>query len=272
MSQTWPNIWEGVFTTPIPERFNKPRTYGLTMVMDKGLGLNETSELLSMADRYIDYIKLAFGTPALYSPELLRKKISLIRSFDVHVYPGGTFFEIAILQNNMEAFLDKVWDLGFTAIEVSDGTVPMPPATRRKAIQKAAAKGFQVLSEVGKKDPGQNLSVETTAQQVKDDLETGAFKVILEARESGKGIGIFNSHGEIIKDDFAELVSRVPSLESIIWEAPLKPQQQELILAFGPNVNLGNIPPGEMLALESLRVGLRGDTLKTVIKREPAGI
>ena len=272
MSQTWPNIWEGVFTTPIPSRLNKSRTYGLTMVMDKGLGLNETSELISVAGSYFDYLKLAFGTPALYNPELLRKKIALIRSSDVHVYPGGTFFEIAIMQNNMEAFLDKAWDLGFSAIEVSDGTVPMPPATRRKAIQRAAVKGFQVLSEVGKKDPRQNLSVETTAQQVNDDLETGAFKVILEARESGKGIGIFNSHGEIKKEDFNELVSRIPSQESIIWEAPLKAQQQELILAFGPNVNLGNIPPGETLALESLRVGLRGDTLKTVIGRAPAGI
>lgn len=240
--------------------------------MDKGLGVIQTSELLSVGSSYIDYIKLAFGTPALYNPDLLRKKIALIRSYDVHVYPGGTFFEIAIMQNNMETFLERAWEIGFSAIEVSDGTISMTRSARRKAIEMAAAKGFQVLSEVGKKDPAQNMTVSMITEQVKSDLEAGACKVILEARESGKGIGIFNNLGEIKKDFLGQLMAVLPAQEYIIWEAPLKSQQQELILAFGANVSLGNVPPGEVLALESLRVGLRGDTLKTVLDSKPAGV
>lgn len=262
----WRSVWDGVVEIPVSGRFRKPRNRGLTMVMDKGMGLYETSELLSMAGGYIDYIKLAFGTPALYNGEILQKKIDLIRSNKIHVYPGGTFFEIAVLQNRMEAFLEKLAELGFTAVEVSDGTVPISPDMRHRAIEMAAGAGFQVLSEVGKKDPSDNLTVDQIVLQLESDIESGVHKVIMEARESGLGIGIFNDRGEIKKEQFAELLAKIPDVGVIIWEAPLKKQQQELILTFGPNVNLGNVPPAEVLALESLRVGLRGDTLKPMIR------
>ncbi len=272
MSQVgWHNVWEGVFHMPVPTRQQKPRKCGLTMVMDKGLGLGETSELMSVAAKYIDYVKLAFGTPALYSGNVLNKKITLIRSYGIHVYPGGTFLEIAIMQGKWEMFLNRAWELGFTAIEVSDGTVPMSGETRRRVIATARDMGFHVLSEVGKKDPAEILSVDEVARQVETDLLSGALRVIVEARESGKGIGIFSEQGDIRKEHFDELLAKIPDLSAVIWEAPLKKQQQDLILALGANVNLGNVPPGEVLALESLRVGLRGDTLKSVITNSMAG-
>ncbi len=266
-----PNAWDGIISIPVARRIQKPRDCGLTMIMDKGLGINETLELLSVAGNYIDYIKLAFGTSALYYPDFLARKISLVKDYHIEIYPGGTFFEIAILQNKMEEFLNRAWEMGFSTIEVSDGTIPLSKETRRKAIKRAAGFGFKVISEVGKKDPAKIMSADQIVEQIKFDLETGAYKVILEARESGKGIGIFDEKGEIDRDSFESLVTKIPDPDLIIWEAPLKKQQQELICRFGPNVNLGNIPPGEALALESLRVGLRGDTLKTVVQQYLSG-
>lgn len=263
----WHNVWDGIVETPFPTRIQKPRDYGLTMVMDKGTGLQETSEMLSMAGKYVDFIKLAFGTSALYNGDILKKKIDLVRSHEVHIYPGGTFLEIAIMQNKVREFLNRAWELGFSAIEVSDGTITMSPETRRATITTASEMGFTVLSEVGKKDPAENPSPASIAQQIIADLEAGAGKVIMEARESGMGIGIFNEEGEIKKDCFSCILGSIPDPACIIWEAPIKKQQQDLILHFGPNVNLGNIPPSEVIALESLRVGLRGDTLKTIIKK-----
>ncbi len=265
------NAWNGIITIPMTERISKPRNCGLTMVIDKGLGINDTSELLAVAGNYIDYIKLGFGTAALYNPVFLEKKISLVKDCGVEIFPGGTFFEIAILQNKMVDFLNRAWEIGFTTIEVSDGTIPMSKETRRRAIKTAAALGFKVISEVGKKDPADNMSPRQISEQVKFDLDAGAGKVILEARESGTRIGIFDEQGEVNQDKLESIVGELPGLDCIIWEAPLKKQQQELIIKFGPNVNLGNIPPGEALALETLRLGLRGDTLKTVMSQYLSG-
>ncbi len=268
---SWQNVWDGVIDTPVSTRLQKPRNCGWTMVMDKGMGLGETSELLSVAGRYIDYVKLAFGTSALYNGYILREKIALIRSLDIDVYPGGTFFEIAIMQDKMDHFLELAQELNFSAIEVSDGTITMSSDTRLQAIKSAAKAGFRVLSEVGKKDPLEYLTPDTIAAQINFDLAAGASKVILEARESGLGIGIFGDKGEIREECVEHILAKIPDFNCILWEAPLKKQQQELILRFGPNVNLGNIPPAEALALESLRVGLRSDTFKPLIERYLCG-
>lgn len=264
--------WEGLISFPFSSRLSKPRENGVTMVMDKGLGLHETSELLNTAGNYLDFIKLAFGTTALYSKELLNAKIDLIKSRGVDVYPGGTFLEIAILQGKTEEYLVKVQELGFTAIEVSDGTIRLSPETRENVIMAAARMGFIVLSEVGKKNPKENLSPTAMVETVRSDLDAGSHYVIIEARESGKGIGIFNDRGDIKTEYFAELQASMPAISKLIWEAPLKNQQQELILNFGPNVNLGNISPGEVLSLESLRVGLRGDTLRAAMEQSRMGV
>lgn len=261
------NPWDGVVSVPVANRIQKPRDIGLTMVMDKGLGLNDTMDMLSVAGDYIDYIKLAFGTSALYTRQLLQDKISVIKDRGIFIYPGGTFLEVAIMQNKTEDFLHRARDLGFSAIEVSDGTIPVTRDLRSKVIRTAISLGFEVISEVGKKDPNSSFIVSEVTNQIKADLDAGASKVILEARESGKGIGVFDGKGDILKDRFEEVLSEVGDANLIIWEAPLKSQQQELIFNFGSNVNLGNIAPAEVLALESLRVGLRSDTLKPLAEK-----
>ncbi len=256
--------WSDIIRMPLSSRIKKPRSNGLTMVMDKGLGLQETLEMLSVASEFIDYVKLAFGTPALYKIDLLKRKIAAVRSHGIHIYPGGTFLEVAVIQNKVDDFLSRAKELGFSAIEVSDGTITMSPYLRRNIIGKAGSLGFHVLSEVGKKDPENNVKTKDMINQVNADLEAGVNKVIVEARESGKNIGVFDNKGAILKDRFDEIVAGIDDQSKIIWEAPLKSQQQELILQFGPNVNVGNISPSEILALEALRVGLRSDTLKAL--------
>lgn len=258
--------WREAFDFPVPGRAGKPRTKGLTMVIDKGLGLTETNDLLDLASDYVDYIKLTFGTSAFYSTRLLQQKIALVRSYGVDIFPGGTFLEIAVLQNRVEGYMERARELGFTFIEISDGTIEMSPEVRRNAIRAALKVDLKVICEVGKKDPSENMPHKRMQEQIAADLEHGAYKVIVEGRESGKGVVIYDADGKIRADEMEALVKGVPNPESLIWEAPLKNQQEELIMRFGPNVSLGNIQPAEVLALEALRVGLRGDTLKACIR------
>ncbi|HHT47921.1 MAG TPA: phosphosulfolactate synthase [Firmicutes bacterium] len=254
----------------MPGRCGKPRQTGCTMLLDKRLGLSETRDLLELAGDYIDIIKLTFGTSALYPEAVLREKIKLIRSYEVDVYPGGTLFEIAFWQNKMESYLEYAADIGFTGIEVSDGTITLSAKERRQAIQTAKAYGFKVVTEVGKKN-GAPLSILRMQQIIADDLEHGAHKVIIEGRESGKAVGIFDQNGKVKEAEMEALVHVLPNPESVlIWEAPLKCQQVTLIKRFGPNVNLGNIAPEEVLAVEALRRGLRGDTLEFCLERMTA--
>ena len=251
----------GLIADPLPGRAaGKPRGVGLTMVMDKGLGLAETADLLQVAAAWVDFWKLPFGTSALYPQDILAAKIDLVRSAGVVVYPGGTFFEVAISQDQDHAFLQRCRGLGFTAIEVSDGTLEISPARRRQAIAAAAAAGFTVLAEVGKKAPGSRLNLAGLAAQLEGDLAAGASYLNLEGREAGRGVGIYDDDGRIIAGELDAVLQAAPDATRLIWEAPLKSQQQALIARFGPNVNLGNIPPDEILALETLRRGLRGDT------------
>jgi phosphosulfolactate synthase len=252
--------FDGVITSPLAGRSAKPRRQGQTMIIDKGLGLAQTGDLLALAGDYIDYIKLTFGTAALYPTALLRAKIALIRSYGVNVYPGGTFLEIAIAQNRLAAYLERAKDLGFDYIEVSDGTIDISPADRRRAIRLAREQDFQVITEVGKKDSSIPLDPEEALAQIQADLEAGAVKVIVEGRESGTGAGIFSAAGLVKTDELEQIVTELADPTRLMWEAPLKSQQAVLIARFGPNVSLGNIPPAEVLAVEALRRGLRGDT------------
>lgn len=258
--------WAEIFDFPLPGRCPKPRHLGQTMVIDKGLGLSETSDLLDLAADYIDYIKLGFGTSAFYSTKLLQDKIKLVKSYGVDIYPGGTFFEVALLQGNFDAYLQKAQELGFETIEISDGTINISDEVRAKVVKRAHQCGFKVITEVGKKDPKNNPSNSQIACYVNMDLANGAYKVIVEGRESGKGIGVFDNSGSVKHDELEEIIKGVNDPQNIIWEAPLKNQQETLIKRFGTNVNLGNIQPNEILALESLRVGLRADTLQMAIE------
>ena len=257
--------WQGVVHMPVAGRLDKPRALGWTMVIDKGLSLTETENLLSVAADYIDVIKLAFGTSALYRRSLLEDKIRLIQGFGVGVMPGGTLGEIALCQGSWPAYLDQTARFGFDFLEISDGTIPLDGENRRAAIMTAREKGFSVISEVGKKHPEDQQPLEKEMHQALLDLACEARMVIIEGRESGKGIGIYDAQGGICDAGLNRLADGLP-MEKVIWEAPLKPQQETMILRYGPNVNLGNIPPGDVLALEALRLGLRGDTLRMAMK------
>jgi len=232
------------------------------MVIDKGMGPVQTADLLRTSGKYIDFLKLGFGTSALYTGKILDEKINLARSYGVDIYPGGTFLEIAVLQGKLKEYLAFVKQAGFTAVEVSDGTVSIPPAVREKAICTAAEMGLKVLTEVGKKDPRDKTGIDFYIGQIQSDLRNGAFRVIIEGRESGKNAGFYDREGRFIPGEAEKILSSVTDPRLLIWEAPLKEQQQELILRFGPDVNLGNVSPFDVLALEALRVGLRGDTLR----------
>lgn len=260
------NGWDLDLEFPLLNRNMKPRTAGLTMVLDKGLGLGETKDLLDVAGQYIDFIKLSFGTSALYSPEVLRQKIELVRAYEVDIYPGGTFLEVAILQGKLQMYLERARELGFTCIEVSDGTIELDADLRRQAIQRSTELGFKVLTEVGKKDSDEVFEAGEMVKLMNDDLANGAYWVIIEGRESGTA-GIYNAKGEASEDSMEVLLAGAPSPEVIIWEAPQKKQQVHLIKTLGNNVNLGNIPADEVLALEALRNGLRGDTFKEAMGR-----
>lgn len=257
--------WREILNFPLGNRNAKPRTQGLTMVIDKGLGLGETKDLLHLCAEYIDFIKLGFGTSALYTKDLLEEKINLVKSFGIDIYPGGTFLEVAMLQDKLWEYLNMSKSLGFTAIEVSDGTITISNEVRERAISMAAEMGFKVLTEVGKKDNQDNVPLHEIIKLIKKDLYDGAYRVILEGRESGINVGLYDERGEFIQDELEELLSAISDPQLLIWEAPQKEQQQELIIRFGSNVNLGNIPPHEVLAVEALRVGLRADTLKACL-------
>lgn len=258
----------GVIRGPLEGRLPKPRQSGLTMVLDKGMGLGETLDLLSIAADYVDVVKIGFGTAALYPLESLRSKIRLIRSHGITVCPGGTLLEIAVLQNRLSQFLARAAGLGFDAVEVSDGTIRMGPAQRGAVITAVLDAGFEVVSEVGKKDPTQHLSPDEVVRRVKFDLDYGARLVILEARESGKGVGIYTPDGSVKEAELETILAGLERPEAVMWEAPLKNQQAYLILRLGVNVNLGNVPPSDVYALESLRLGLRADTLKVTVSSE----
>ncbi|MGD9002192.1 MAG: phosphosulfolactate synthase, partial [Anaerolineae bacterium] len=236
----------------------KPRTNGYTMVLDKGLGPHALEDLMATAADYIDFLKFSFGTSAFYDEEILRKKIEIATDAGVDVYPGGTFLEVTVCQDCYANYLERAKELGCTAIEVSDGTMKMTEELRADCIKRAQDAGFKVLTEVGKKSPDDKIAIPEMQRLIAHDVELGAIQVIIEAREAGRGVGVFDKAGDVDEGEVSLITEGVDDLNKVMWEAPLKKQQQYLILRFGNNVNLGNVPTTDVLALESLRQGLRG--------------
>lgn len=235
------------------------------MVIDTGLGVAATADILDLAGPYIDVVKLAFGTSVLYAERALRRKIEIIHAAGALCYPGGTALEVAVVQGKGREFIDRALALGFRAIEVSDGTIQMSLHTRAALMDYGASHGMRVVSEVGKKHPADRVPRSNIREQIRWDLEHGAWKVIVEGRESGKGVVIYRDDGTIDEDEMEGIAAAVSDVSQLVWEAPLKGQQQDLILRFGTNVNLGNIHAADVLSVECLRVGLRGDTLRAAI-------
>lgn len=253
----------------LPRRTQRPRQRGLTMVLDKNLGLHGLQDLMDTAVDAVDLVKLGWGTSATQDDALVRRKCALLAHHGVKVCPGGTLTELAWLQGCVDAYLDEARRLGFSCIEVSDGTVDMPHAQKLLLIVRARAAGFTVTSEVGAKQRERDGRI-TLAERIRQselELDAGAWKVIVEARESGTQ-GIFDASGATKHDLLHALADRLGE-EHLIFEAPQRQQQTDLILALGCDVNLGNIAPADVVGLETLRTGLRSDTMKHFHGEEP---
>lgn len=254
--------WEEVLPMPVSGRTEKPRAAGFTMLIDMGLGLHATADLIETAADCVDDVKLTFGTSVFYDRELVITKNRMLDGADIITMPGGTMIEVAIWKGVWREYFERAKELGFSGMEISDGTIELGLKERAEIVKTAVDMGFTVLTEIGKKDPKMELPMAERIEQLHQDLECGAFKVIVEARAAGKGVGMFDADGGVKEDEMEALLAGVDDVNDLLWEAPIKSQQQYLIGRFGINVNLGNVPPEDALALEALRNGLRGDTLK----------
>ncbi len=239
----------------IPDRPSKPRESGLTMVMDKGLSCRQAEDFLEVAADKTDIIKLGFGTSTV-TPSLTRK-LEIYQEANIPVYFGGTLFEAYVIRNQFDDYKRLLNKYNITHAEVSDGSMEISEDQKCEYIS-TLAKDFTVLSEVGSKDAEKIIPPYKWIAMMKAEIAAGAWKVIAEARESGT-VGIFRNSGEIRSGLIEEILQHIP-LDTILWEAPQKVQQVWFLTLYGHNVNLGNIAPHEIIPLETLRLGLRGDT------------
>ncbi|MFN5628742.1 MAG: phosphosulfolactate synthase [Bacteroidota bacterium] len=247
----------------IPQRPEKPRDNGLTMVMDKGLGLKEAELFIDSSAHLTDVIKLGFGTS--YISNNLKEKIKLYKQAGLKVYVGGTLFEAFIVRNMFDDYQKLIDNLGLNMAEVSDGSLEINHDKKCEYINKLS-KQVTVVSEVGSKEEGIIIHPSKWTTMMKKELEAGSWKVIAEARESGN-VGIYHTNGKTHTILIDKIIAKI-KVENIIWEAPIKSQQTWFIKQFGSNVNLGNIGVQDVVALETLRLGLRGDTFFQFLPKE----
>jgi phosphosulfolactate synthase len=240
--------------TQIPERNKKPRNHGITMVMDKGLSVEEVRNFMSATHPHVDVVKLGFGTS--YVTPNLKEKLEVYRSFDMPIYFGGTLFEAFLIRNQFEDYISVCKEFGVSYI---------PHAEKCGCIEKLAKLGV-VLSEVGSKDAAHIIPPYKWIELMRAELEAGSTYVIAEAREAGN-VGIYRGTGEVREGLVQEILTQIPE-EKIIWEAPQKAQQLYFLELIGCNVNLGNIPPNEVIPLEAMRIGLRGDTFHLYLNKD----
>lgn len=248
--------------TQIPERTAKPRSSGLTMVMDKGLSTQEAKNLINAAGPHVDIVKLGFGT-SYVSPNL-REKLEVYAEHNMPVYFGGTLFEAFLMRNQFDDYVRVCEEFGVSYMEVSDGSITIPHAEKCGYIEKLCKHGV-VLSEVGSKDAAHIIPPYKWIELMRAELSAGSTYVIAEAREAGN-VGIYRGSGEVREGLVQEILTQIPQ-EKILWEAPQKAQQLYFLELIGCNVNLGNIAPSEVVALEAMRIGLRGDTFELYLNK-----
>jgi phosphosulfolactate synthase len=244
----------------VPARPGKPRETGLTHVIDKGLNLRDIEGLFDTAGQFVDIVKFGWGTS--YVTNNLEKKIALYRSFETPVVCGGTLFEAVYARDRLDEFKAWLQHHRFSHVEISDGTLDIPRERKLELITDFA-RDFTVLSEVGSKDAEVVYAPYQWVEWMKEELAAGAWKVITEGREGGTA-GIFRPDGDMRTGLIDEIAHGV-SIDDVLFEAPTKASQAWFVKHFGPNVNLGNIPPDEVIPLETLRLGLRGDTLREIL-------
>jgi phosphosulfolactate synthase len=245
---------------PASDFLELPPRAGLTHVLDKGLGLTAWTELLDAAGDYVDIVKLGWGTS--YVTQNLDARVDLFRAYGKPVCVGGTFLEAVLVRGKLDAYKTFLTEHRISHVEISDGTISIPRAQKLELIADLA-RDFTVVSEVGSKDPSVELEVEEWTTWIREELDAGATKVLTEGREGGTS-GLFSSSGEIKASIITEVAAAV-GIDDVIFEAPTKAAQVWFIKQFGPNVHLGNIAPDDVIALETLRLGLRSDTLKEVL-------
>lgn len=239
----------------LPDRTAKPRQNGIAMVMDKGLSVREAEDFVESAGHLADFVKLGFGTSVVGNK--VKEKVKVYQKSDIKVYAGGTLFEAFVIRNLFDDYLRYIEQLGLDTVEISDGSMAMDHDVKCEYIHKLA-KQFTVLSEVGSKESSIMIAPGRWIEMMQKELQAGAFKVIGEARESGN-VGIYRTTGKAHSALINKILAKVQA-DKLLWEAPLKSQQVWFIKNFGANVNLGNIAPSELIPLETLRLGLRGDT------------
>jgi phosphosulfolactate synthase len=267
MSTIYNHPWQGVWALDqaIGRRQPRPRSTGVTMVIDCGLGSAATDDLLEVVSPYVDHWKFAFGTSALMPEGVLRSKLAKLAELDILAYPGGTLLEAAIVQQHCRVYMQRAKELGFRAVEISEGSISLAGGRRQRVVDCALDAGLVAITEVGKKDPAQQPSPAELAEQALKDLEWGASWVVVEGRESGCGVGIYDAGGGIRRTMMEDIVRTLgQQAVRLIWEAPQQSQQAALIRRFGVGVNLGNVEPAQCLALEALRLGLRFETLAPI--------
>lgn len=248
--------------TQIPERTKQPRQNGLTMVMDKGLSLRDAESFISVGAPHTDIVKLGFGT-SFVTPNL-RAKIELYQQHNIPVYFGGTLFEAFVIRNQFDDYIAMCKDYKIDVIEVSDGSIEIPHSEKCGYIEKIS-KFAKVFSEVGSKDAAHIIPPYKWIELMSAELSAGAAYVIAEAREAGN-VGIYRGSGEVREGLVQEILTKIPA-EKILWEAPQKAQQLYFLELIGCNVNLGNIAPSEIIPLEAMRIGLRGDTFDLYLNK-----
>jgi phosphosulfolactate synthase len=234
------------------------RDGGLTHVIDKGLGPRAWEDVLDTSGAYVDIVKLGWGTS--YVTLNLQRKLEVLR--EKRVVFGGTLFEVVYVQGKLDEYKRWLQELGLTHVEISDGTIEIPRERKLELIADFA-RDFTVLSEVGSKDSSVEYETDEWTSWLREELDAGAWKVITEAREGGTA-GVFDSSGGMRTELIGDIADAV-GIDNIVFEAPTKASQAWFVKRFGPEVNLGNIPPDEVIPLETLRLGLRGDTLKEVL-------
>ena len=247
----------------LPLRNKKPRENGITMMMDKGLSLRQAEDFLSSNSEYTDIIKLGFGT-SIITPDIT-KKIKLYKENGILVYAGGTLFEAFAIRNQLEDYKKYISNIGLNMVEISDGSMHLNHNEKCKLIADFA-KEFKVISEVGSKDPDIKINSKNWIKWINNELSSGSWKVITEAREGGN-VGICDKNGGIKSSLINEIANNI-DINNIIWESPQKNQQVWFINKFGANVNLGNISYNNIIPLECLRLGLRGDTFNHFLNKK----
>lgn len=239
-----------------PTRTHKPRDVGITHILDKGLSVTEVESLLEVAAGYVDIVKFGWATSVVI--ENLAAKIQAFQRHGIDICCGGSLFEIAVQRNKVDDYVAFLKEHGFALVEISDGVIEIPAAEKLRYIERLA-KEFKVLSEVGSKDSKVVVAPYRWVNQIREELAAGAWKVVTEGRESGT-VGLYRGSGEIRTGLIEEIEVQIDATR-LIFEAPQKAQQVWLVKHFGGNVNLGNIAPQEVISLETIRQGLRADTM-----------